>query len=128
MVGGQDETSVVSFSSERGGSISAKASKEKTWAKWFNTSTSEETDREPQILLDLANNNLHMPLLNTNVDFCIGNGIALFRWEAVNGKSKLQPVQDPVTEKWLNENQINLKMFMLAPDFCYTGNFFLGAV
>ena len=129
VVGGQQEASVVSLSTAGGSSKSGKANKDKLWARWFNSNNYDEVDREPQILLDLAkNNNLQMPLLNTNVDFCIGTGIGLFKKELTNGKMRLQPTTDPVIEAWLDKNQVDEVMNRLASDFYYTGNCFLEGI
>ncbi len=129
MVGGQQEASVVSFSSDRTASSRSKGGKDKIWARWFNSQNGDDIDKEPQILLDLAkNNNLQMPLLNTNVDFCIGTGIGLFRRTIVDDKTKLQPVEDPIIQEWLDRNQVDEVMNKLATDFYYTGNFFLEGV
>ena len=129
IVGGDKESSLVSLSSDRGSSISSKGSRDKIWARWFNSGLAHETDKEPQILLDLVkNNNLQMPLLNTNVDFCIGNGIGLFTREQLNGKTRLNPAQDPIIEKWMEENSVNIAMNELATDLYYTGNYFLEGI
>lgn len=129
MVGGSDQAGVVSFSAGVGMSGSGRGGKEKIWARWFNTTSGEDTDKEPQILLDLAkNNNLQMPLLNTNVDFCISNGIGLFIRTLVDGKYKLQPYANEEVQDWLDDQEVDVIMNMLATDFYYTGNFFLEGV
>lgn len=125
IVGDEREGAVVSFSSLPAGKH-GRSVKEKYWAYWFNSINPADADREPTILLDLIkNNNLQMPLLNTNVDFLVGNGIGLFRKEMLNGKSKLVSITNYDIESWLDRNQVDDVMDRIATDFYYLGNFFL---
>lgn len=129
VIGGDQEASVVSFSSGSGSSTSGKGKKDKLWARWFNSTKGDEIDKEPQILLDLAkNNNLQMPLLNTNVDFCVSNGVGLFRRAMLAGKTQLQPASVPEIEQWMEENSVDEVMNKIGTDFYYTGNYFLEGV
>ncbi|WP_126244131.1 hypothetical protein [Chitinophaga rhizosphaerae] len=123
IVGGPVAASYVSFEAAP---IAGRKGKEKHWAYWFQSSDSAEVDREPGILLNLIkNNNLQLPLLNTNVDFLVGNGVGIFRRDFSSGKSKLVPALNPEIEAWLDRNDVDDIMDKLATDFFYLGNFFL---
>jgi hypothetical protein len=126
VVGGEAEASLVELSAHTSSGNTGKSSKDKYWAKWFNTNDHLDRDKEPQILLDLAkHNNLQMPLIGTNVDFCIGSGVGFFKQEITNGKKSLIPAEFPDVQKWFEENEVNEVMTKLASDFYYTGNYFL---
>jgi hypothetical protein len=100
------------------------------WAKWFPYGFYREVDHEPEVLLNLVrNNNLQVPLLNTNVDFVIGNGVGMFRKViTADNKITVQPYVLPEVEAWLNDNGANSILTNLATDFYYTGNYFLEGV
>lgn len=102
----------------------------KQWARWFPYGKYDEVDREPQVLLNLVkNNNLQVPLLNTNVDFVIGNGIGTFKKIIDNGKTRLEPYGPyPETDTWMEDNEVDLTEMQLATDYYYTGNYFLEGV
>ena len=100
------------------------------WAKWFPYGLYDEIDKEPQVLLNLVKyNNLQVPLLNTNVDFVIGNGVGLFKKVITpEGKLTIQPYPLPEVEDWMKENEVDHVETKLATDFYYTGNCFLEGV
>jgi hypothetical protein len=101
----------------------------KGWARWFPYGVYNEIDKEPQILLDLVKyNNLQAPLLNTNVDFVIGNGVGTFRKIIENGKTRLEPFNDVVIDAWLKQNEVDFIMMKIATDYYYTGNYFLEGI
>ncbi len=128
VIGNSKEASAITFEAGSTGKSSS-GGKEKYWAYWFNNTNAAASDKEPQLLLDLIrNNNLHMPLLNTNVDFLVGNGVGLFKETNVNGKVKLDVAHDPIIEAWLDRNNVDEQMDRLATDFKFTGNFFLEGI
>src|SRR4051812_15913894 len=77
------------------------------WARWFASGLYTDIDREPQVLLDLVRyNNLQVPLLNTNVDFVIGQGIGIFRRVIDGGRARLEPFAYLPAEEWMKRNEV----------------------
>lgn len=131
VVGGT-EKAVVSFETgdrnETGILAPTPFDKKRKFASWFPSDfvgRSGLENTEPSTLLNLiANNNIQLPLLQTNIDFCLGDGIGLFKKVLVNGKVEFERVIDNDIESWLLENVYEEKLRMKATDLYMLGNCF----
>lgn len=131
ILGGQ-EKAIVQFSADDRSDIPTvihpASEKNAKYAKWFPanfTGRSGLENMEPSTLLNLiANNNIQLPLLQTNIDFCLGDGIGLFNKKIVDGKVIYERVLSNDIEQWMLEDNYQDKLRQKTTDLYMLGNCF----
>lgn len=127
ILGGNNDI-IVSFD-DRGSSIQGTSSStsNKKYAEWFGASfagNNGNVNQEPSTLLNLiANNNLLMPLLQTNIDFCLGDGVGLFKKSIIKGQVNYERILNSEIESWMDENSYHDHLRKITTDLYMLGNY-----